>query len=345
MQIWNFLCDVIAEGKKNNWAEDAFQEKISHFIETALYWSSITNSIRVQYFIGFAHTKGRADIVLVNESQHIEVIIELKRPNHFQKEDDVRQLFDYMKVSNCLFGLYIGEKLELYYNEPSNIQNPKLVSSIVFTKNNTCGKELLDLLVKPAYSVEKLEKYCERQIELQKVVKYWTSPKGKKELLDFVVMKSNLDESCMGGLHGMMDIKVVDLSSCDSSENVFCSKKTNGHEAKPHDNTMYSLDNDKFLSKRAFAFYVIKRMTEQNPSMTFEDISLLVKNKSSIIRKKTEWELLSLDARSRYCDNEDEILMAADGVEFLVSDQWTKKKIEDIIISICNRFQWKVYTK
>lgn len=116
------------------------------------------------------------------------------------------------------------------------------------------------------------------------------------------------------------------------------------HEAKPHDSMLYSLDNENFLSKRAFAFQVIRQVVETHPQMTFEEI-LALNSSKVFIRKKSEWENMTIDQKSRYCDNEDEILHDANGVEFLVTDQWTKAKIEKQIVTICEHFQWKVYRK
>ena len=48
-----------------------------------------------------------------------------------------------MKIKRCPFGIYLGEKLELYFDEPDNSLEPKLISSINFTKDNIYGKELL----------------------------------------------------------------------------------------------------------------------------------------------------------------------------------------------------------
>ena len=174
---------------------------------------------------------------------------------------------------------------------------------------------------------------------------FWTSPNGKKEILDYIIKHSNLQESYIESLTKMINIRITDLSKADTYTNGSkTTKKAKAHEAKPHDNMQYSLDNETFLSKRAFAFQVIKKITEDYPSITFDEISSLTHSKT-IVRKKSDWEELSYDQKARYCDNDDEILEDANGVEFLVTDQWTKEKIEKKLIEICHHFQWKVYRK
>lgn len=346
MGNWNYLCDAVAEGKRRKIKEDEFQKIMGKFFEGVLYWSSIKKTMREQYVVGFAHTKGLVDIALLNDRQQPEVIIELKRPNHNQRQDDVKQLWDYMKITGCLFGIYIGEKLELYYDELYNRTEPKLVVALSFTKENLCGDAVLGMLEYTAYSREKLDRYCKNMLTVQMAVNHWMSPKGKKEILDFVVKQSKIEEDCVDILRGLIDIDVVDLSGAGNAcigTSKSCQDES-AHEAKPHDNTLYSLDNEIFLSKRAFAFQVVKKITEDYPNMSYDKILSLF-NSKTVIRKKEEWEKLSPDSKSRYCDKENQILKASDGMEFLVSDQWTKKKIDSIIKGICDHFQWKYYTK
>ena len=215
MKVWNYLCDEIAKDKSNNLKEDAFENRISMFFQSALYWSSINDELREQYPIEFAHTKGRADIVLL-DNNHVEIIIELKKPNHVQDADNIRQLTDYMKIKRCPFGIYLGEKLELYFDEPDNSLEPKLISSINFTKDNIYGKELLNLIQRINYSADKLKEYCQKQLALQQAMNFWTSPNGKKEILDYIIKHSNLQESYIESLTKMIDIRITDLSKADT---------------------------------------------------------------------------------------------------------------------------------
>jgi len=89
---------------------------------------------------------------------------------------------------------------------------------------------------------------------------------------------------------------------------------------------------------------VIKRVVETQPKISFDEI-LALNHSKVFIRKKSEWEEMTIDQKSRYCDNEDEILKDGNGTEFLVTDQWTKDRIEKQIVAICKHFQWKVYRK
>lgn len=345
MVVWNNLCDEITNDEKDNLHESDFQKRISLFIQGALFWSSFTDNLREQYKIEFAHTKGFTDIVLLKDGQ-LQVIIELKKPNHVQDADNIRQLTDYMKVKRCPYGIYIGEKLDLFFDELNELE-PVLVISIAFTKDNEAGKELLDLLKYVNFSSEAFMAYCKKQLQLHRAAQHWISQQGKDELYHFMLEKAELQNDDFEAFKKIQGLNVIDLSAIQDKKETTRGRKNenNSHQAKPHNNTQYSLDNEHFLSKRSFAFNVIKKIVDTHPEMTVKEIQGLIRQKS-FITKKSDWETKSIDQKSRFCDKEEEeILTDANGEDFLVSDQWTQTRVETQIIPICQHFQWKVYRK
>lgn len=341
--IWNYLCDEITKDKNDNLKEDSFQKRMSLFFQSGLFWSSLTDNLREQYKIDFAHTKGYADIVLLKNGQ-LEIIIELKKPNHVQDTDNVRQLADYMKITRCKLGIYLGEKMELYFNE-SNDHDPILAVSLEFVKDNKAGLEILELLKNQDFSSERLIAYCQKQLLLQRAAAHWLSAEGRAELIQYMLEKSGLSAEDRDSLERLISIEITDTALKQKGKASRGGKKdATDHEAKGHNNTLYSFDNEKFISKRSFAFQAIKRIVDTYPHTTFEEIHQLVRAKS-FIAKKSDWERMTIDQKGRFCDNDDEILTDGNGEAFLVSDQWTKHKIETQIVPICQHFQWKVYRK
>lgn len=249
-----------------------------------------------------------------------------------------------MKITRCKIGIYLGEKMELYFNE-SNENDPILAASIEFVKDNKAGQEILDLLKNQNFSSDRLISYCKKQIMLQRAVAYWLSVEGKAELVQYMLEKSGLLVEDREQLESLISIEVTDSSFKQKIKATKGSKKdATEHEAKGHNNTLYSFDNENFISKRSFAFQTIKRIVDAYPQTKFEDIQSLIRAKK-FIAKKSDWENMTIDQKGRFCDNEDGILTDANGVDFLVSDQWTKGKIETQIVPICEHFQWKVYRK
>lgn len=341
MKVWNNLCDEIAIDKGNKMKEDAFQKRISLFFQSALFWSSFTDDLREQYKIGFAHTKGFADIVLMKNGCP-EIIIELKKPNNVQDADNIKQLTDYMKITRCLFGIYLGEKIDLFYDDYKvNREDPILATSIAFEKDNELGEKLLSLLKNNTYSSEKLADFCQSQIKIRSVLNHWLSQQGIDEIYNFILKKSYLADEEMDNLKMLLKVNVTSASSQKEKPK---NNSSSANIAKAHDSTLYSLDNEKFMSKRAFAFSVIKKVVDDFPQTTVKDIQKLL-NSKVFVTKKVDWEKMSIDARGRYCDKEDELLTDGEGTEFLVSDQWTKDRVEMKILAICKHFQWKVYRK
>lgn len=72
--------------------------------------------------------------------------------------------------------------------------------------------------------------------------------------MDFIVQESHLDEEEAENLWELLDINITDKTSSNPKNKTANGKSNADHQAKPHDSMLYSLDNENFLSKRAFAF-------------------------------------------------------------------------------------------
>lgn len=82
--------------------------------------------IVTQYPVQAGHENKYADIV-VQQNSIEQFVIEIKRPNHILQEEDERQLFSYMRLlkHQVIFGLYVGDKIRLYYDDVASQQLPE----------------------------------------------------------------------------------------------------------------------------------------------------------------------------------------------------------------------------
>lgn len=357
--IWRFLCENVASCKKANHKEKDFENKIDLFFQAYLGWKELNGDIQRQVKIEFAHTKGYADIILFWDDKE-EIIIELKKPNNIQVNGNVRQLTDYMKLKRCNFGLYIGEKLELYYDKDDKSKkrvDPVLVASIDFIEGSTEGEELIALLNRDTYSSEKFEEYCRRKIELTKVAKYWTSPEGTNKLYQYILDHSQLSESLIDNLAQILKIN-VSLNESKTAKVVkretivpkpiVPKAKELPKSTKESDKTQYSLDGSSYVRKARFVLEVAKAIIEYHPTITYQELKniLPLRSKSNLtLITKEEWLKKSEDAQKRYCRKEGDLLKDINGVEFYVSTQWTKQDIDDTIYPVIKQYGWKVYEK
>lgn len=208
MKIWNRLCEKV--NKKINVSEGRFEKEIVLEFLGALNWSEYYDNLEEQYQIDVHGDKWIPDFALFADgNEEPDIIVELKKPSHKQRSKDRRQIATYMKLVDCRFGLYFGEKLELFFLDCEQEKRiSKSVLSVDFVKNDKNGKRLIDLLKYDSYDRDKLRSFCENQIKLDEVCRYWCSDDGVDKLYSFILKQSQLPASTEDLLRLSLDISV-----------------------------------------------------------------------------------------------------------------------------------------
>ena len=230
MKIWNRLCDKV--NKRINVSEGRFEKEIVLEFLGALNWSEYYDNLEEQYQIDVHGDKWIPDFALFAEGrEEPDIIVELKKPTHKQRSKDRRQITTYMKLVDCRFGLYFGEKLELFYldYEPEK-RISKSVLSVDFVKNDKNGKRLIDLLKYDSYDKNKLRSFCENQLKLDEVCNHWCSVEGIDELYSFILKRSQLPTSMSDLLRTSLDISVSKIIEIAEEEPI---NETNPGCAEP----------------------------------------------------------------------------------------------------------------
>lgn len=229
METWNKLCEKVNSDRKGNLSERTFEKETIKYFLSGLGWSEWENNLIEQYQIDAAHTKLYADFALFQkgEIKYPELIIELKKPTHKpsrkQKAEDVRQIETYMKQKDCCFGLYFGEKMELYFIDSTLEKRiPKLILSVPFEKNNEDGQTLIGLLRNNnghEFSFRQLLEFCQEQIVLNNAASYWCSEEGKSQIYEYILTYSKLSKELKDRLYSnlQIDIRKKD-SACISNK-------------------------------------------------------------------------------------------------------------------------------
>ena len=208
INVWNNFCKSIKIGQKNNQKEISFEKSTMTEILSLLGWSRFKENVIEQKRMEVSNTEVIADFVLLDPiSKRDEIIIELKRPNHVQTKGDVSQLWSYMKQSFAPYGLYIGEKIQIYYKKLDR-NDPSLINTIEYSENNREGAFLFSLLNADTFNEDKWKNYCEDSLKLMKSVEYWTSDKGKAELFQFILERAGLSPDFTDRLRSILSISV-----------------------------------------------------------------------------------------------------------------------------------------
>lgn len=213
-QIWNTFCEDISKNKGVK--EITFEKEIVKGFLQALGWSRYDRNLEEQY--GLYNRKWIPDFVfyLNNDKNAKEIILELKKPDHKQRKVDIEQIEAYMKLTDCRFGLYFGEKLEVFYlEEKDGKRSASSVTTIDWTIDNEAGANLIELLYFKNYDRKKLEQFCLDNIYLSTFLHHCKHQGGQQQLYDCIMERFILPESMAGSLRSRLKFTIVDTPEAE----------------------------------------------------------------------------------------------------------------------------------
>ena len=208
-RIWNTFCEDISKNKGVK--EMTFEKEIVRGFLQALGWSRYDDNLEEQY--GLYSRKWIPDFVfyLNNDKNAKEIILELKKPDHKQRKVDIEQIEAYMKLTDCRFGLYFGEKLEVFYLvEKDGKRSAASVTTIDWTIDNESGANLIELLYFKNYDRKKLEQFCFDHVYLNTFLRLCKNQLGQQQLYDCIMERFILPESMAGSLRSRLKFTIVD---------------------------------------------------------------------------------------------------------------------------------------
>lgn len=115
--IWNEIFLELDDCIKKDVSEKDYESAICYCLKL-LGWKKYNGEIVTQYHVQAGHETKLADIVVLQDGVE-QFVIEVKQPSHVLRDDDERQLFSYMRLlkNQVRIGLYIGDKIRLYYDD------------------------------------------------------------------------------------------------------------------------------------------------------------------------------------------------------------------------------------
>ena len=210
-QIWNKFCTDVQVKKKKDALEMDFEINVVSKFLLALGWSDYFQNLEEQRSV--YKGKDRADFFLYTKGNNNDrqIVVELKRPEHKQKQKDIEQLERYLKLYGCRFGIYLGEKLEVFYRKPKGEDDFIAVSvvEIDYTPNNPAAENLLRLLKYDNYDKETFTQYCLDNLEINDYVKLWQTEEGKEKLYNAVIEFFKLPKVVSNKLRSVLKFQII----------------------------------------------------------------------------------------------------------------------------------------
>ena len=135
----------------------------------------------------------------------------MKKPDHKQRKVDIEQIEAYMKLTDCRFGLYFGEKLEVFYlDERGGKRYAASVTTIDWTIDNVAGTNLIELLNFKNYNREKLEEFCSDHLYLNSHLNLWKTQRGQILLYEGIMKHFALPKEMLSSLQSRLKFTIVD---------------------------------------------------------------------------------------------------------------------------------------
>lgn len=344
-EIWNEICFQLKVCIKNNALEKEYENAVCNCL-LLLGWKNYRGEIVTQYPVQTGHENKYADIVILKEDIE-QFVIETKRPNHILQEEDEKQLFSYMRLlkHQVKFGLYIGDKIRLYYDDTTSQQYPELVLSLDIEENTPDGIRFVELFSKESFNIQaltdfckerkkKIQEYKQRQYEVNKIL---SDPKGQifKDLLKEKYLNEGHSEDWIKSVLNQIEIAVTPLNKKEQRAEVFFAATTyeqyHSTARNDRDKTKYCFSGGEKLAKNRFVLAVVKKFVNEHPYSYNEYAKIfnqLKPDTQGIIKK---YDSLQINQFRNYFVKESERLTSTDGIKFVVCNQWTIQNVQPVI--------------
>lgn len=193
---WLEIVSTLIPHFENNTPEDAYQKEIESCL-LILGWKKFNKTMLSQYTLPIGNSNNiRLDILLRKDNMDV-LPIEVKRPSNTCTERQEKQLMSYMRQLRLNVGLYIGEKIHLYYDNPSDNADAVCVFSVEIDANDDNGAKLCDMLNYANFDKEELESFCRKEYEErltrsdlhQRFLDYFSEAEGVTNVMSLIKNK------------------------------------------------------------------------------------------------------------------------------------------------------------
>jgi hypothetical protein len=368
---WREFCYDLIEAATADVLEGPYQDLIEQGLRV-LNWSKPKGEIcpKERIKIG-SHNKLEPDITLkINERSVF--VIEVKRPRNKLNEDQILQLVSYMRQRRVPFGLYIGDRIALFYDDSSN--EPTEVWSLNIDSEADEGWRFIDFFARGSFNEERLDIFCKERMNeihtsmglrditgklaedggdaiLKEMVEHYLvgTKRYDNGLVTKLLNRYKFIAQPLGQKEDMDDNADIENEIGQQSHYVLVKQPRIKNGSNGRDNTKYSIDGGtNYFGKNRIVREIIIRYIELHPKLTFRQLEQIfpdeMQGSYGVVRSLEELHEMEHDRKdleTRYLMKEDELLKTADGVRFAVCNQWGAYNIPNIF-RVMEKWGWNV---
>lgn len=169
-EIWYRFCSYVLKSKKESellsTKEYMFRDSIVEYFNIELGWDR--QCIETEYVVHSGCADKKCDIMIHDDFNKKEelFLIECKRPNNKQSLRNRKQLDSYIATTRICIGIYIGEYIELFYDERSDKALALPVFRVDYNPtNNPNGEKFVELFHKKNFNKERIISFCKERYQ------------------------------------------------------------------------------------------------------------------------------------------------------------------------------------
>ena len=330
---WIEIVTTLQPYIKCNSTETKYQQEIENCLKF-LGWRSSNKTMQSQVTIPIGNNNSiRPDIVLYKNGIPV-LPIEIKRPNNTCNIKQESQLMSYMRQLRLNIGLYIGENIQLYYDNPNDLDNPTCVLRIEFREDDVNGSIFCEMLSYEKFDITSLEDFCKEHYNQivarnnlqERFNEFFFSSDANKNIITLIkdkFLKEGFEEKALEYELEKLTFKIERKQSYRTEQKI---KKpeietTNKEYAKE----VFSLDGINYYGVGPFVLTVVKQYISEHPNITLEELeerfpSYLSSSRKCGIIRPMDFIKERKDGDRRFFTKDSIILN--NGTEVAVYSQW-----------------------
>lgn len=315
------------------------EREYQHEIEACLRilgWKTSNETMCSQYTINIGSSSSmRVDIVLCKNGQAV-LPIEIKKPTNQFKYRQTEQLISYMRQLKLNVGLFIGENIQIYYDNPQDKAASTSVFEAEIQKSDSNGDKICNLLNYDNFTIENIEKFCQEQYQykiknkqLQECIReFFLQSDAVKNVVKEKFLKEGFEETALD-----KELSKITIAVSWNKSTTVTTEEVRTIPAMREDvrNKEFVYNGTIYRNKRQFVYTFIKeyvsthtgiRFTElqqQFPDYLAESKALGVVRTLAFIEERIQTHP---DLKKRYFLRSEEIIELNDGTKVVVCNQW-----------------------
>lgn len=362
---WNEFVYDLCEARNRNAEESEYQFIIESQLKL-LGWLKSKGEICHKANIPIGNNNFIQPDILIRKDDTDMFVIEVKRPVHMMTERERQQLVSYMRQLKLIVGVYIGERIEVFYDKPGS-QDVETVLSAELKPDETNGALFVEQFERAHYNQDSVIDFCEEQIikmerkkELLKVREQILSDSDSiivdslkqylVKLYDNSFTEEKIDEM-LSTLKFSVESRIEEQSMLSIMPNVASGSSSTVKNGR--DLTKYRLNGSFPMRKYELVIAVVKEYLKQNADKTYNELEKVFKpqfqlsgnridspngsNGLGVIRPLIFIKQKGYDDRFYH----DEILYSADKIPFRICTMWGTSNIGNIV-ELAKRLGYKV---